>query len=64
MKVEPHPLTPTEVRERAEAWFNRQVETLKVCHGDDWPKVQDWLESYLKEQLRQRLIAIGWRPKG
>ena len=63
MKVETEPLTPIEIRERAEAWFARQVETLQLAFGKDWPRYQAWLDAYLKEELRQRLIAIGWRPK-
>lgn len=63
MKVDTHALTPAEIRERSEAWFARQVETLAMCHGRDWPKRQEWVESFLKEELRQRLLALGWRPK-
>ena len=63
MKVQLDTLTPAEVRERAEAWYARQVETLALCHGKEWPSRRDWIEAYLREELRQRLIAIGWRPK-
>lgn len=62
MKVQQE-LTAAEVRERAEAWFARQIETLAMCHGKQWPDRREWIESYLKEELRQRLIAIGWRPR-
>lgn len=63
MKVQAKQLTPTEIRARSEAWFARQVETLAMCHGKAWPDRREWIESYLKDELRQRLIAIGWRPK-
>lgn len=63
MKVEAASLTPAEIRARSEAWFARQVETLAMCHGKDWPERQAWVESFLKEELRQRLLALGWRPK-
>lgn len=63
MKVARSELTPTEIREKAESWFARQVETLAMCHGKEWPARQEWCESYLKEELRQRLVAIGWRPR-
>lgn len=63
MKVDAAQLTPAEVRARSEAWFARQVETLSICYGQAWPLHREWVESYLKEELRQRLIAIGWRPK-
>ena len=64
MKVENEAqLSAAEIRAKAEEWFARQVESLQRCHGRDWPKHQDWLEGYLKERLRQRLLALGWRPK-
>lgn len=63
MKVERPDLSPAEIKAEAEAWFANQITTLERCHGADWPRHQEWLESYLKEELRQRLIAIGWRPK-
>lgn len=63
MKTAQAPLTPAEVREKAAAWYARQVELLAKCHGDRWPEHREWVESYLKEELRQRLIALGWRPK-
>ena len=63
MKAERSDQSRAEIREKAEAWFARQVETLSRCHGPDWPKHQAWVEAYLKEELRQRLIALGWRPK-
>lgn len=63
MKVESRTLTATEIRQQSEAWFGRQVELLEQCHGKRWPEHREWLEAFLKEELRQRLIAIGWRPK-
>lgn len=63
MKTVQAPLTPAEVREKAAAWFERQVAILQKCHGDRWPDNREWLEAYLREELRQRLIALGWRPK-
>lgn len=56
-------MTPTELQDRAEAWYAKQIETLKLCHGTDWPKYRAWVEGFLKEEIRQRLIALGWRPK-
>jgi hypothetical protein len=56
-------LSPTQMRERAQAWFDRQVETLAKAHGDSWPDHREWVEAYLREEIRQRLIALGWRPK-
>lgn len=56
-------LSPAEMRERAKAWFDRQVEILAKAHGDKWPEHREWVESYLREEIRERLIALGWRPK-
>ena len=63
MKVTPQHLTPAEMRERAAVWYSRQLEILAQCHGHRWPEHREWIEGYLKEELRQRLIALGWRPK-
>lgn len=56
-------LTPQQMRERAEAWYGRQVNTLRQCHGAQWPQHQAWIEEYLQTQIRQRLIETGWRPR-
>jgi hypothetical protein len=56
-------VTPAEMLRLAEAWYERQIAVLAACHGHRWPEVKDWLGAYLREELRQRLIARGWRPK-
>ena len=55
--------TPAEVRARAQEWYDRQIAALKLAHGDAWERNREWLEDYLKEELRERLVAIGWRRK-
>ena len=62
--METQQLTPAEIRAKAEAWYAKQIETLQRCHGDKWPEHRGWVESYLKAELRERLLALGWRPKG
>lgn len=57
------PLTAEEVRQRARDWYARQVEVLSMVHGKDWPKHREWLESYLKEEIRLRLVAMGWKVR-
>jgi hypothetical protein len=57
-------LTPAQVLERARAWYARQMLLLEQCHGDSWSRHCDWCSAYLREELRQRLIARGWRAKG
>lgn len=59
--IEAKRLTPVEIRRRAEAWYERQIENLAKAHGTSWPEHKEWLEDYLREELRQRLHALGWR---
>lgn len=59
----PDALSPDQTRLLAEQWFDRQVTTLRLCHGPRWPDHQVWVEEYLRGQLRQRLIEAGWRLK-
>ncbi len=56
-------MTAAEMRERAEAWFNRQIEIISKAHGSSWPEHEGWIRDYLKAEIRERLIARGWRPK-
>lgn len=53
--------SPEEIRQLAEAWYGAQVEKLSRLHGAEWPKYREWLESYLRGELRKRLFEIGWR---
>ena len=55
--------TPAQIRQLSEQWYARQIEVLKLAHGKDWERKREWLESYLQEELRQRLIARGWKVK-
>jgi hypothetical protein len=55
--------TPAQIRELSEKWYARQLEVLALIHGKQWPEHRKWLEEYLKEELRQRLREIGWRPR-
>lgn len=62
MKVEDE-LSPAEVRARAEAWFERQCEISAMALGPRWPDLRAWVEDYLRREIRERLIARGWRFK-
>ena len=55
--------TPAQIRQLSEQWYTRQIEVLKLAYGEDWEHYREWLESYLQEELRQRLIARGWKAK-
>lgn len=63
MQVERPTMSPAEMLQAAESWYQRQLAVLAKVHGHRWPQHRDWLEAYLREELRQRLIARGWRPK-
>lgn len=63
MKVDRAQLSQAEIKAKAGAWYARQLEVLAACHGSRWPHHRSWLEQYLQEELRQRLLALGWRPK-
>lgn len=56
-------LTPAEIRVRAQAWYDRQIAIISKAHGPAWPDNRAWIEDYLKEELRERLHALGWRAK-
>lgn len=56
-------LSPTEIRARSAVWYERQRDTISKCLGKRWPVHQEWIEQYLREELRQRLLQLGWRPK-
>lgn len=63
--------TPEQIRELSKQWYaaqyQREMDALALCHGRNWPNVREWLEEYvradLKIRLRERLLARGWRPK-
>ncbi|WP_041388374.1 hypothetical protein [Polaromonas sp. JS666] len=55
--------TPAVIRAKAEAWFKRQCEISALSLGNKWPEHREWVEAYLRQEIRERLIARGWRPK-
>lgn len=59
----PKGLSPEQIRAEAQAWYQRQVAILEKVHGTRWPEHRAWVEDYLKQELRERLIACGWRFK-
>jgi hypothetical protein len=63
MKVADKPPSAAHDRALAESWYRQQCERLAQCLGPSWPSHRAWLESYLVEEVRQKLIARGWRPK-
>lgn len=63
MTVRDQPQTAAEVRAMAEAWYRQQIVRLSQCLGASWPEHQAWIEGYLAEEVRQKLLARGWRLK-
>lgn len=61
MPEQPQARQRAEIERLAEAWFANQVECLSRRHGAAWPKHREWVEAYLRGQLRQRLLDLGWR---
>lgn len=56
-------INAADIRARAEDWYARQIRTIAEAHGDSWTEHREWIEDYLREELRQRLHALGWRAK-
>ena len=52
-----------QIRAAANAWFERQIGLCQQCMGPSWPEHEAWVRDYLKAELRERLIARGWRLK-
>lgn len=64
MKVESiRPPTAAEVRAEAVRWYECQIAIARRCLGSDWPAVQEHFEGCVKSELRERLLARGWRPR-
>lgn len=63
MNVTEKPQTAAEVRALAEAWYQQQTRRIAQCMGSSWPAHREWVENYLAEEVRQKLIERGWRPK-
>lgn len=56
-------LPADEIRRLADEWYRQQLAVLEKAHGPRWPEHRDWVIAYPQEELRQRLIAIGWAQK-
>jgi hypothetical protein len=63
MPAESRTLTREEIHQRAQAWFAREMDAAQKAQGAAWPQHQEWVADYLRQEIRQRLQAIGWRPK-
>lgn len=54
---------PTDLLAIADEWYRRQLAKLEAKHGPAWKEHRSWVEAYLRELLRQRLLERGWRRK-
>lgn len=54
-------MTAAEIRAAAQQWYEQEIERCAAAHGEHWPANRQWIDAYLREELRQRLIARGWR---
>ena len=54
--------SPDEVLALARRWFARELELASKSLGKGWEEHREWVEANLQEELRQRLVARGWRP--
>jgi len=48
------------IKAAAQAWYERELERAAVGQGKYWPEHRAWVEGYVQEELRQRLVAGGW----
>jgi len=51
------------IRAQAQRWYEEQIEVSAKRLGPAWPALEAWVREYLKFELRERLIARGWRPR-
>jgi hypothetical protein len=63
VRVTEHRESVAEIRASAQRWYDSQVATCQRCLGPSWPELEEWVRDYLKAELRERLIARGWRPR-
>lgn len=64
MKVSQEPESVEHIRAQAQAWYESQMAKAERSLGPLWPAFKDWIDDYVRAELRERLIARGWRPSG
>jgi hypothetical protein len=63
MKFQNERQTVAEIRAAAQAWYESQLAKCERALGPTWPALHPWIDDYLRAELRERLIARGWRPR-
>ena len=56
-------LSPEQMKNRAMKWYELQMLKAAIGQGKFWVKNKTWIEEYLKEEIRQRLLVRGWKAK-
>lgn len=56
--------TPEQILAAAQEWYRRQMALLRLAMGPCWGEHKAWVADYLREEVRLRLIARGWRARG
>ena len=51
-----------EILTAARRWYETELERCTRAHGARWPEHREWVDDYLGEELRLRLLARGWGP--
>lgn len=54
-------MTPAEVEEAAQRWHDGQLARAERAHGVRWADHQEWTSAYVRAEVKERLIARGWR---
>lgn len=51
------------IEAKAQRWLDGELQRAAAAHGARWPEHEAWISGYLRAELRQRLIALGWRQR-
>jgi len=52
----------SEILAAARRWYEAELERCARAHRTCWREHQEWVEAYLREEVRLRLVARGWEP--
>lgn len=52
-----------EIKLAAQRWYDQQLQRAADAHAARWGANREWVESYLRTELKLRLIARGWRAQ-
>ena len=63
MKVAREVESVEHIHAQAQAWYESQMAKAERSFGPLWPTFKDWVSDYVRTELRERLIARGWRPR-